>query len=243
MLFLSINFKSLSRFFVLITYKCLEDPGSVSVNFISGIKKLVNSDSSETKNKKLLSLLNLLKATKYGAVLWSTSELQNDLSDLIVNEINLLIQDLNKFTRFSGLSLSGSEHILTVNEVLLWQSGFPIRTSFSNGSPVHDINKFSASNLIRNKEIDLAIWINSFSEKNIIINKKIKNVLIGIPSHPQKNNVDIFIPIGTPGLDHNSHLLRIDKVVTMPLKKIRNISLPSVEQVLKKVKENIINDY
>ena len=227
----------------LINFEFIKSDSVSLLNFISGIKKLVNSDSSETKNKKLLSLLNLLKATKYGAVLWSTSELQNDLSDLIVNEINLLIQDLNKFTRFSGLSLSGSEHILTVNEVLLWQSGFPIRTSFSNGSPVHDINKFSASNLIRNKEIDLAIWINSFSEKNIIINKKIKNVLIGIPSHPQKNNVDIFIPIGTPGLDHNSHLLRIDKVVTMPLKKIRNISLPSVEQVLKKVKENIINDY
>ena len=79
-------------------------------------------------------------------------------------------------------------------------------------------------------------------KKKIIINKKIKNVLIGIPSHPQKNNVDIFIPVGTPGLDHNSHLLRVDKVVSMPLKKIRNISLPSVDQILDKVKEGVTND-
>jgi len=212
------------------------------LNFISSIRKFINFKSLKTKDKKILNLLNILKKTKYGSILWSASELQEDISDIIINEINLLIQDLNKFTRFSGLSLSGSEHILTVNEVLLWQTGFPIRTSFANGFPMHDINQFSTVKLLNNKEIDLAIWINSFSEKRIIINKKIKNVLIGIPSHPQKNNVDIFIPVGTPGLDHNSHLLRIDKVVTMPLKKIRNLSLPSVEEVLKKVKVSITND-
>lgn len=162
-------------------------------------------------------------------------ELDNNISDLIVTEINLLIQDLNKFTRFAGLSLSGSDHILTVNEVLLWQTGFPIRTSFEKGFPVHDIDQFSTKRLIDEKEIELVIWINSFNEKKIIINKKIKTVLIGIPTHPQKKDVDIFIPVGTPGLDHNSHLLRIDKVVSLPLKKIRNISLPSVDYVLNKV--------
>ena len=212
------------------------------LNFISSIRKSINSEDSEAKDKKILNLVELLKKTKYGSILWSISELQDDISDVIVNEINLLIQDLNKFTRFSGLSLSGSEHILTVNEVLLWQTGFPIRTSFANGFPVHDIDQFSTKKLLDGKEVDLAIWISSFSEKKIIINKKIKNVLIGIPTHPQKKDVDIFIPVGTPGLDHNSHLLRVDKVVSMPLKKIRNISLPSVEQVLNKVKEGIVSD-
>ena len=211
------------------------------LNFISSIRKSINSKDSEVKDKKIFNLIELLKKTKYGSILWSISELQGDVSDLIVNEINLLIQDLNKFTRFSGLSLSGSDHILTVNEVLLWQTGFPIRTSFANGFPIHDIEQFSTKKLLDNKEVDLAIWINSFNEKKIIINKKIKNVLIGIPNHPQKNDVDIFIPVGTPGLDHNSHLLRVDKVVTMPLKKVRNISLQSVEQVLNKVKKGIVN--
>ena len=211
------------------------------LNFISSIRKSINSKDSEAKDKKIFNLIELLKKTKYGSILWSISELQGDVSDLIVNEINLLIQDLNKFTRFSGLSLSGSDHILTVNEVLLWQTGFPIRTSFANGFPIHDIEQFSTKKLLDNKEVDLAIWINSFNEKKIIINKKIKNVLIGIPNHTQKNDVDIFIPVGTPGLDHNSHLLRVDKVVTMPLKKVRNISLQSVEQVLNKVKKGIVN--
>ena len=207
------------------------------LNFISSLRNSINSEISEIKDKKIVSLLKLFKQTNYGSILWSVKELDNSISDLIVTEINLLIQDLNKFTRFAGLSLTGSEHILTVNEVLLWQTGFPIRTSFEKGFPVHDIDQFSTKRLIDKKEIELAIWVNSFNEKKIIINKKIKTVLIGIPTHPQKKDVDIFIPVGTPGLDHNSHLLRIDKVVSLPLKKIRNISLPSVDYVLNKVGE------
>ena len=207
------------------------------LNFISSLRNSIKSDISEIKEKKILSLLKLFKQTNYGSILWSIKELDNNISDLIVTEINLLIQDLNKFTRFAGLSIAGSEHITTVNEVMLWQTGFPIRTSFEQGFPVHDINQFSTKRLIDKKEIELVIWINSFNEKKIIINQKIKTVLIGIPSHPQKKDVDIFIPVGTPGLDHNSHLLRIDKVVSLPLKKIRNISLPSVDYVLNKAGE------
>ena len=207
------------------------------LNFISSLRNSINSEISEIKDKKIVSLLKLFKQTNYGSILWSVKELDNSISDLIVTEINLLIQDLNKFTRFAGLSLGGSEHILTVNEVLLWQTGFPIRTSFEKGFPVHDIDQFSTKRLIDKKEIELAIWINSFNKKKIIVNKKIKTVLIGIPTHPQKKDVDIFIPVGTPGLDHNSHLLRIDKVVSLPLKKIRNISLPSVDYVLNKAEE------
>ena len=207
------------------------------LNFISSLRNSIKSDISEIKEKKILSLLKLFKQTNYGSILWSIKELDNNISDLIVTEINLLIQDLNKFTRFAGLSIGGSEHITTVNEVMLWQTGFPIRTSFEQGFPVHDINQFSTKRLIDKKEIELVIWINSFNEKKIIINQKIKTVLIGIPSHPQKKDVDIFIPVGTPGLDHNSHLLRIDKVVSLSLKKIRNISLPSVDYVLNKAGE------
>ena len=207
------------------------------LHFISSLRNSINSEISEIKDKEIVNLLKLFKQTNYGSILWSIKELDNSISDLIVTEINLLIQDLNKFTRFAGLSIAGSEHITTVNEVLLWQTGFPIRTSFEKGFPVHDIDQFSTKRLIDKKEIELAIWINSFNKKKIIVNKKIKTVLIGIPTHPQKKDVDIFIPVGTPGLDHNSHLLRIDKVVSLPLKKIRNISLPSVDYVLNKAGE------
>ena len=210
------------------------------LNLISNLRQNINNNNLDNiKDKNLIFLFKLLKKTNYGSIIWSAKELDKDLGDLIINEINLLIQDLNKFTRFAGMSLSGIHHLLTVNEVLLWQTGFPIRTSFLKGYPNHNVDQFSTTQLLKRKEVDLVVWIDSFHEERIILKKNIKSVLLGTPNHPQKKNADIFIPLGTPGLDHNSHLLRADKVVSMSLKKIRNISLPSVSDVLKKVKERI----
>mgnify|MGYP001028934774 FL=1 len=210
------------------------------LNLISQLRQKINNNSLDsTKDKNLTFLFKLLKNTNYGSIILSASELDKDLCDLIINEINLLIQDLNKFTRFAGMFLSGIHHLLTVNEVLLWQTGFPIRTNFSKGYPRHNIDQFSTTRLLAKKEVDLVVWIDSFHEEKITFKKNIKSVLLGIPTHPQKKNADIFIPLGTPGLDHNSHLFRVDKVVSMHLKKIRNISLPSVFEVLSKVKERI----
>ncbi len=74
------------------------------LNFISSTRNFINVETKEVKDKRILNLLELLKQTKYGSILWTASELQNNISDIIINEISLLIQDLNKFTRFSGLS-------------------------------------------------------------------------------------------------------------------------------------------
>ena len=210
------------------------------LSFISKLRKNINNKSLNiAKDKNLISLLNLLKNTAYGSIIWSASEFKEDLADLIINEINLLLQELNEFTRFAGLSLPGSHHLLTVNEVLLWQTGFPVRTNFSKGYPKHDIEQFSTTRLLEKKEVDLVVWIDSFHEKRVTLKKNIKSVLLGTPNHPQKKDAYIFIPLGTPGLDYNSHLLRADKVVTVPLKKVRNISLPSVFDILSQVKERI----
>jgi formylmethanofuran dehydrogenase subunit B len=43
---------------------------------------------------------------------------------------------------------------------------------------------------------------------------------------------EVFIPVGTPGLDHASHLFRCDRVVALSLGQLRESSLSSVAEVL-----------
>jgi formylmethanofuran dehydrogenase subunit B len=52
-----------------------------------------------------------------------------------------------------------------------------------------------------------------------------------------ENAPDVFIPIATPGLDCGGTLFRVDSSVVLPLKKVRDTSLPTLAQVLKMVKE------
>ena len=89
-----------------INFEYIKSDSDDLLNLISSVRNSINLQSEEIKDKKILNFLELLKKTKYGSILWTASELQNDVSDIIINELNLLIQDLNKFTRFSGLSLS-----------------------------------------------------------------------------------------------------------------------------------------
>jgi formylmethanofuran dehydrogenase subunit B len=42
----------------------------------------------------------------------------------------------------------------------------------------------------------------------------------------------VFIPVGTPGLDHAGHLFRTDRVVALPLRQLRESSLPSVAEAI-----------
>ena len=43
---------------------------------------------------------------------------------------------------------------------------------------------------------------------------------------------DVFIPVGTPGIDHAGHAYRTDNVVAIRLKKLRESGLPSTAEVL-----------
>jgi len=43
---------------------------------------------------------------------------------------------------------------------------------------------------------------------------------------------DIYIPVGTPGIDHPGRLIRADSSVSLPLPALRESGLSSVRQVL-----------
>jgi len=42
----------------------------------------------------------------------------------------------------------------------------------------------------------------------------------------------LFLPVGTPGVDHGGHLVRCDSVVMLPLQPVRHLTLPSVAETV-----------
>ena len=47
--------------------------------------------------------------------------------------------------------------------------------------------------------------------------------------------VDVAIPVGTPGLDHGGSIYRMDGVVSLPLRPLRQIGLPSAADVIRQI--------
>lgn len=177
-------------------------------------------------------LAERMQAAKYGVVVWAAPDLDFPHAELTVQVLCELIKDLNRKTRFSGLPLAGSEGDMTVDSVLLWQTGYATRTSFAQGQPIHDPYHYSTARLLQGDGADLLLWISSFSEARTPPPTSVPTVVLGRAGMAFEREPAVFIPVGTPGIDHAGHLFRADRVVALPLGRLRESSLPSVADAI-----------
>ena len=49
----------------------------------------------------------------------------------------------------------------------------------------------------------------------------------------------MFIPVGTPGVDHAGRLIRVDNVVSLPLKDLGRADLPPAADVLSAIEAQL----
>lgn len=173
-----------------------------------------------------------LKESQYSVLAWSAKEFDMPHSELAIEQLVELIKDLNTTTRSSGFPLGGSNGSITASQVCTWQSGVPLRSSFAAGQPQHDALLYDGQRLLKSGETDLLIWISSLRSDQPPPDTDIPTIAIGHPAMQFKRLPEIFIPVGIPGIDHTGHTFRMDSVVTLPLHKLRETSLPSTAEIL-----------
>ncbi len=177
-------------------------------------------------------LAERMRGARYGVLVWAAAELDFPHADLAVQAASELVKDLNRTTRFAGLPLGGSDGDVTVDAVHLWQTGFGTRTSYARGYPEYDPWLFSAARLLASGEADVLLWISSFDERRAPPPTRVPAIVLGRPGMVCPAEPAVFIPVGTPGVDHGGHLFRTDRVVALPLRPLRDSGLPGVAQVL-----------
>ncbi len=182
--------------------------------------------------KKLQILANKLKKAKYGVVTWAASALDFPHAELAVQVICEMVKDVNQKTRCSGLPLGGKEGDQTANQVCAWQTGYPVRTRFSSGYPEYDPHLNEANRLLDNGEADALLWVSAFNVNRIPPQSTVPTVVLGRSGMAFEKEPDVYIPVGTPGIDHVGHAFRTDKVLALRLRKLRDSGLPTTAEVL-----------
>lgn len=172
------------------------------------------------------------KASSYGVIVWNPASFDFAGGDLTVNAICEFVKEINITSRFAGLALGGSEGIPSASSVCAWQSGYPLRVSFANGKPEYDAERYDAARMLAAKEGDLLVWLASFGDDLIPPDTDIPTVVLGTPGLKLSRKPKVFIPVGTPGIDQNGRVIRVDNVVSLPLRKLRQSKLPSAIDVL-----------
>jgi len=184
-------------------------------------------------------LAEQLKQAKYSVVAWSAGQLDFDHAEATVQTVCEMVKDLNLDTRSSGLPLGGKEGGVTVNQVSAWQAGFPMRTSFNRGYPDYDPYLSDTNRMLANDEVDTLLWVSSFNVDRTPPQSKAKTIVLGRSGMSFDQEPEVFIPVGTPGIDHVGRAFRTDGVVSVPLRKLRDSGLPSTFDVLTAVEELI----
>jgi formylmethanofuran dehydrogenase subunit B len=180
-------------------------------------------------------LADLLCAARYGVVTWAAADFDFPHAELAVQALCELVKDLNRITRFSCLPLGGSEGDLTADSVHLWQTGFGSRTAYGSGHPEYDPYHLSVAPLLQSGEADALVWISSFNEARTPPSCSAPTIVLGRAGMVCAREPEVFIPVGTPGMDHAGHLFRTDRVVALPLRQLRESSLPSVAEVIRAI--------
>lgn len=185
----------------------------------------------------LQTLADTLKAAQYGVVTWAAGALAYAQAELTVQTLSEMIKDLNQTTRCSGLPLSGKDGDQTANQVCGWTTGYPARVSFAKGYPEYDPFLYDTERLLTEGEADTLLWVNAFNINTLPPANSVPTVVIGRSGMVFKEEPAVFIPVGTPGIDHAGHSYRMDNVVAIRLKKLRDSTLPSSADVLRAIEQ------
>ena len=172
------------------------------------------------------------KAAKYGVIVWAPPGLNFAQADLAVHLISDIVKELNLTTRFAGLSLGGNEGAPSAAAACTWQTGFPLRVSFANGTPEYDAYRYSIGRMVAENEGDLLLWLSSFTPDMGPPQTRMPTIVLGTPGLRMSQPPHVFIPVGTPGIDHAGTMVRCDNVVSLPLKDLGRSRLPRAADVL-----------
>ncbi|MDF1582260.1 MAG: formylmethanofuran dehydrogenase subunit B [Methyloprofundus sp.] len=196
-------------------------------------KKIVAESVCGIAVSDLQAVAEQLKMAKYGVVTWAAGALDFDQAELTVQMLSEMVKDINTMnTRCSGFPLGGKEGDQTANQVCGWTSAYPARARFSSGFPEYDPFLYDTNAMLANGEADVLLWVQAFNSASVPPVTDLPTIVVARSGMTFAKEPAVFIPVGTPGIDHVGHAYRLDNVVAIRLKKLRDSGLPSTADVL-----------
>ena len=184
--------------------------------------------------QQLFSILDTILSSQYTTLIWSVGDFNQESAEHTVQALTESIKTLMKTIRCVGLPLGGSKAEITASQVATWQTGVPLPVSFTQGTPVHNPVLYDGESMLENKEADCLLWIATYNSEDVPPKHDLPTIVLGHPNM-QCETVDVYIPVGVPGIDHRGLACRTDNVATLPLHDIRNSKLPAASGLINKL--------
>ena len=109
----------------------------------------------------LQDLADRLKACRYGIVFFGLGLTRHGVGHANVEALLRLVNDLNRYTRFSARRMRIPGDVAGADNVLCWQTGFPFSVNLARGYPRYNPGEYSANDLLERGEVDACLLVGS----------------------------------------------------------------------------------
>jgi formylmethanofuran dehydrogenase subunit B len=173
----------------------------------------------------------IVKGAHFGVAVWTAAS----LGALEIEMINGLVRDLNETTRFSTLPLAAPDNGAGVLTACGWITGFPMRTGFGAGAPIHDPWRFDAERLVASAETDCVLWISAFGAAPPAWQSTANVIALCERAAQFAKEPKVRIAIGRPGVDHDGVMHSSDVGTLTAVTASARSAAPSVAQALERI--------
>lgn len=112
-------------------------------------------------------LMDLMKQAKFGVLLYGAGLMMTGGKHLNTESLLALTRDMNAFTRFVARPMRGRGNVTGADNVMTWQTGYPLGVNFSRGYPRFNPGEYTANELLERKEADAAMLVAADPEREL----------------------------------------------------------------------------
>ena len=188
-------------------------------------------------------LAEMMKQCHYGVVMFGIGVTQSRGRDLNLEEINTLVSEMNRYTRFYAIAMRGHGNVNGSNQVLAWQTGYPLAVNFYRGYPRYSPGEFSVVDMLARQEVDAALIVATdpgahLPEKAVRYLQSIPTIVLEPHESLTTTWANVVIPVAPAGVGVEGTFYRMDNVA-LRLKKLVDFPHPSDVEVLRALKERV----
>ncbi|QSZ66511.1 formylmethanofuran dehydrogenase subunit B [Methanofollis aquaemaris] len=210
---------------------------------VRGREDVVPPTVAGVTKEQLLRVAALCKEAKFGALFFGVGLTMSPGKYKNVRNAIELVDELNRYTKFTLTPLRGHYNVYGSNEVFTWMTGYPYAVDFSRQIAFYNPGETTAVDILARKECDAALIVASdpgahFPKKCLEHLTDIPTVLID-PMHTMTTPlVRCQIPTAVTGMDAAGTAYRMDGV-PIHVKKFLDLGYPSDTEIITKIFEKV----
>ncbi|MBB6308782.1 formylmethanofuran dehydrogenase [Xanthobacter tagetidis] len=173
-------------------------------------------------------LAGVLAKSRYAVFAWDAARLPAADAARVAEAAAEAVAALSRTTRAAVFPLGGRDNVVGAHQLALWRFGWPLRTAVGPGGARHAPDLYETRAALA--DADLLLFASALRPDAPPAFARGPVIALGHAQTVFPREPDVFIPVGTPGVDHAGHVFRMDQVVCLPLAALRPAALPSLAE-------------